>query len=297
MNNFTQPIQRHLDTVAIRSPRAVLNWVVPAQSWRHFAQLILVSSGRVRAVLRDSYIELGPSDVAWLPPGLMVEAEFGAGTQADLVTVSEEWLIPAVAHTPGTDVPLRDIPETIHTVSLHDERYRQQIQSSIESLRFELLENGAGAAVIVAAEFTSLLTYLYRLVDTDLLRKPTGLANSVVYQRFLQLVELRFREHWTVGQYADYMGVTSRRLETATGRGAGESPGVMIQRKLVNEACQRLAYSPLSVSEVAYGLGFRDPAYFNRFFRKKTGKTPGAWRREIWAKEQAAVDESFAAWP
>ena len=37
----------------------------------------------------------------------------------------------------------------------------------------------------------------------------------------------------------------------------------------------RLQQLDLPVEQIGYGLGFRDPAYFNRFFRKYRGASPG----------------------
>jgi AraC family transcriptional activator of pobA len=47
---------------------------------------------------------------------------------------------------------------------------------------------------------------------------------------------------------------------------------------------------------VAYGLGFRDAAYFSRFFRRMSGETPGAFRK-VAAASPANAPGSFAAWP
>jgi AraC family transcriptional activator of pobA len=48
---------------------------------------------------------------------------------------------------------------------------------------------------------------------------------------------------------------------------------------------------------VAYSLGFREPAYFNRFFKRVTGQSPGAYRRSCRSARSAVTAESFAAWP
>ena len=49
----------------------------------------------------------------------------------------------------------------------------------------------------------------------------------------------------------------------------------IIHERLVREACTRLQQLDLPVEQIGYGLGFRDPAYFNRFFRKYRGASPG----------------------
>jgi AraC family transcriptional activator of pobA len=52
----------------------------------------------------------------------------------------------------------------------------------------------------------------------------------------------------------------------------------------------------LPVEQIGYGRGFRDPAYFNRFFRKYSGASPGNYRRQA-RLEHARSGPSYAAWP
>jgi AraC-like DNA-binding protein len=49
----------------------------------------------------------------------------------------------------------------------------------------------------------------------------------------------------------------------------------------------RSATGTLSVSEIAYGVGFEDPSYFIRFFRRLIGKTPSAFRDQCYLKYSA----------
>ena len=44
------------------------------------------------------------------------------------------------------------------------------------------------------------------------------------------------------------------------------------------EAKRQLHYTSSPVSEIAYALGFEDPAYFTRFFSRLTGESPRAFR-------------------
>jgi AraC family transcriptional regulator, transcriptional activator of pobA len=45
------------------------------------------------------------------------------------------------------------------------------------------------------------------------------------------------------------------------------------------EARRRLVYSANSVSSIAAELGFKDSAYFCRFFRRRSGASPQVFRR------------------
>ncbi|HNH36489.1 MAG TPA: AraC family transcriptional regulator, partial [Rhodocyclaceae bacterium] len=52
----------------------------------------------------------------------------------------------------------------------------------------------------------------------------------------------------------------------------------LVQARLLLEARRRLVYIAAPVSLLAYELGFQDPAYFCRVFKRATGMTPTAFR-------------------
>jgi YesN/AraC family two-component response regulator len=54
----------------------------------------------------------------------------------------------------------------------------------------------------------------------------------------------------------------------------------MIAERIIKECTQYLLHSNLSISEIAYSLGFENIAYFSKFYRKHTGKTPSEIREQ-----------------
>jgi ligand-binding sensor domain-containing protein len=58
----------------------------------------------------------------------------------------------------------------------------------------------------------------------------------------------------------------------------GVSPSDFLKQVRMQRACQLLAKSRLSVAEVAYAIGFTDPKYFTKCFKKDTGMTPTEYR-------------------
>ena len=110
------------------------------------------------------------------------------------------------------------------------------------------------------------------------------------------MVELHYRDSWPVARYADALGVTpTSRTPIASARRAAARARSSTSG-WVREACTRLQQLDLPVEQIGYGLGFRDPAYFNRFFRKYRGASPGNYRRQI-RLEHARSGPSYAAWP
>jgi AraC family transcriptional regulator, transcriptional activator of pobA len=91
-------------------------------------------------------------------------------------------------------------------------------------------------------------------------------------------VEDRFTEHADLREHCAALGVTPSTLARACRAVAGHSPLEMIHERLMLEARRMLSYSSLSVSQVAYALGF-EPAYFSRFFAQREGVSPLAFQR------------------
>ncbi|MBI1619074.1 helix-turn-helix domain-containing protein [Aquamicrobium zhengzhouense] len=92
------------------------------------------------------------------------------------------------------------------------------------------------------------------------------------------LIAANFREHKPVSFYSETLGVSAAHLNRIARRATGYSVLGLITMQLLEAARRDLVFTPTSVQGIAYGLGFSDPAYFNRFFRRQTGMTPGAFR-------------------
>jgi AraC-like DNA-binding protein len=92
--------------------------------------------------------------------------------------------------------------------------------------------------------------------------------------------ELRLGVEPTVEAVAQGLAVSVRSLQRAL-RSEGETFGVTVDRLRRELALHHLADATLSVSEVAFVLGFSEPAAFHRAFRRWTGKTPLAHRAQL----------------
>ena len=101
------------------------------------------------------------------------------------------------------------------------------------------------------------------------------------FRNFSRLVNIHYKEKHSVADYADLLNLAPKTLSNKFHKLNLENPNEMIKNRIVLEAKRLLLYSELSVKEIAYQLGYEDPAYFNRIFLQKSGKTPAAFRKEI----------------
>ncbi|MBO6277097.1 MAG: helix-turn-helix domain-containing protein, partial [Pseudomonas sp.] len=95
---------------------------------------------------------------------------------------------------------------------------------------------------------------------------------------FNQQVEAQFRQQPSVEQLAHQVGISVAHLNSICRELAGQSALQIIHQRLLLEAKRHLIYTPMTISEVADSLGFADPAYFARFFRRLSGTSPSTFR-------------------
>ena len=92
------------------------------------------------------------------------------------------------------------------------------------------------------------------------------------YAAFKLAVETHLTEQHDVHTIADELAMTPGSLYGLVKEFSGLSPKEWIMNRLILEAQRKLHYSSPSVKELAYELGFNDPNYFSRLFKKKTGQ-------------------------
>ena len=89
--------------------------------------------------------------------------------------------------------------------------------------------------------------------------------------RIRELVEKDFRTQPTVFEMASRLNMTDGRLTAICRAVADASPQQILHARLLVEAKRQLLYTVRASSTIAYALGFKDPAYFSRFFKRATG--------------------------
>jgi len=104
--------------------------------------------------------------------------------------------------------------------------------------------------------------------------KPT----HQLFIRFRKMVETDFRRLHTVQEYADQLNVAVRTLNKCVNECSKMSPLAFINERIVLEAKRLVRYTNLMIKEIAYDLGYDDPSYFVKLFKRQTGYLPSEFR-------------------
>jgi len=105
-------------------------------------------------------------------------------------------------------------------------------------------------------------------------------AAFTLLSRFRGLIDRHMSSPWSVADYCEALDVRPIDLATACKESTGRTPGSLIQEQKLQRAMRELRNTDASAAEIGYLVGFNDPAYFSRFFRRHTGQSPVEFRRE-----------------
>lgn len=97
--------------------------------------------------------------------------------------------------------------------------------------------------------------------------------NCLIYQNFRTLKR--------PSDYAELLHISTSGLTKATKKYYGKTVTDLIQDCMLEEARKELAYSGKSIKEIAIELGFEDPYYFSRLFKKVSGISPDVYRQQV----------------
>lgn len=125
----------------------------------------------------------------------------------------------------------------------------------------------------------TLLMYIFRLInltqDAAVLLDPSKVMDTAV-----NYIDLHFSEKITLDELAEKCYTNKYHLSHLFTRTQGVSVGKYILDKRIALSKELLKNRSNSVEYIAEETGFHDPAYFCRVFKRETGKSPSAWRKE-----------------
>lgn len=243
---------------------------------RYF-QLHYLATGKVTLHLDDHYYSVQAPLFILTPPSVPHAFITGPESDGHVLTVRQELIWPLIeklwpgsgeaATLAGLCLSLESSPHTLAAL----EHYWPLVAA-------EFSQPHPGRELVLAALAQAIFTLLLREAPPDD-HSACGVRGEMrIFQRFNRLVDEQFAQHWAVPDYANALGISESRLTGLCRRFANQPPKRLIYERLLREAKRLLRYSPQSVHQIAYALGYKDPAYFARFFHRMAGCPPSAFR-------------------
>jgi signal transduction histidine kinase/DNA-binding response OmpR family regulator len=243
------------------------------------------------------------------PSVLIIEDNSGVSSYIKSLLEKDYYIQEAINGQEGIDIALEYIPDLIITDVMMPEKNGYEVCQTLKNdlrtshipivmltakadfdSKIEGLEKGADAYLFKPFEKDELLVRLRKLlqlrkqlqelyskgiINIEIPEKASALENKFLEDITNLIEEQLENSNLTVPDICQAMQLSHtqlyRKLKAVTGR----TPSQFIRRIRLHKAKHLLIHSKLNVSEVAYEVGFNDPNYFSRMFKKEFGNSPG----------------------
>jgi AraC-like DNA-binding protein len=127
--------------------------------------------------------------------------------------------------------------------------------------------------------------YIIFLIICDIIMKKNKLANNglshqdAIFQTFLKYVEKHYKSERSVKFYADKLCFTPKYLSSVIYHVSGKHASEWLDSYIELEIKMLLKSTDITIQQIAYELNFSSPSHFGKFFKRLTGLSPKAYRR------------------
>ncbi|MEM1338703.1 MAG: helix-turn-helix transcriptional regulator [Bacteroidota bacterium] len=139
---------------------------------------------------------------------------------------------------------------------------------------------------VIISQIGTLLNYADRFYHRQFLTREK--ENHHILDRLEQLLNDHFNDEIlksnhppSVKDVAGSLNVSPNYLSGLLKVLTGKSTQQYIQDRIVEKAKERLSLGEMSISDIAYELGFEYPQSFSKLFKSKTGQSPSEYRRSL----------------
>jgi len=264
----------HCETILARS--RLHDFEIKPHRHEQFYQILFLETGDGRVTIDGRAARLEAPCLLLLPPLVVHGFSFSHNVEGLVVTLFERRLAEILRASPDV---MRGL-EAPRLLSLANQpAIASRVAASLAAVWTEFQAQEPARLAAIEAQLALLLIAAHRLCGQADETQPEGQRRGHAHiARFRHLVEQDYRKRQPIEAYARRLGLTATHLNRLCRVHPGASALDVVNARLMLEAKRCLVFTALGVKETAGALGFEDPAYFTRFFRRESGMTPLAFR-------------------
>jgi len=240
-----------------------------------FYSIFWIESGEATHATEFVEYSLKADTILFVPPGLKHRMYIDSSVGGTYILFNEEFIrYNQKNHVPLKEYRLFNNPDFKSLITVLPER-RDKLLNITNLIFDELRTSDDYSQEIVLNLLHLFLLESRRIFDQQNqagIEKQAETPDSTIIQ-FKLLIENNFQTQKNVSSYAEMMNINPSCLNEMAKRTTGITAGELIRNRVIDETKKLLYSSSMSGKEIAFQLGFDDPAYFSRFFRKYTGLT------------------------
>lgn len=268
------PDVMHCETIAARS--SLHDWELEPHRHARLHQVLVLEAGGGVAHVEGEDVVLRPRAVLNIPAGTVHGFSFQPGSDGFIVTLPDDLVDASLEGTGATRRVL---------ASFGVARGDRVLRGLARQVWREFTGQDAARALVLRGLCATLLGLVARALASQPHPQSLDAATPRLFSRFEALLEEHVTEQWKVARYADALGVSPTHLSRVARAITGLPASGVVDQRLMREARRLLAYTSMSITTVAYALGFGDPAHFTRSFSRLFGCSPRAFRARLHARQ------------
>ncbi|HEY0271769.1 MAG TPA: helix-turn-helix domain-containing protein [Chitinophaga sp.] len=248
---------------------------------RHdFYAMYWIKSGSLRLTIDTTIHAVGANTLLFVAPGQVYQMHFSEMLEGYLVAFQDGFLcLKDASQHSGINSSLFFNPRFSSVITL-DPAMEGDFDWLVQRMMREIVEQQPEYLLATHGLLRYLLVLASRMQAAAGTVTPDTLFPHYngVYLQFKQLIEEKFRTLKNVSDYADLLHIKPVQLNEISKQLSGITAGEHIRNRIILEARRYLYNTDLSAKEIAYQLGFEDPHYFSRFFKKYTSQSPSEFK-------------------
>ncbi len=246
-----------------------------------YQAIIWIDTGRGTHLIDDQLYDVEPNTFMLVTKDQMHAFNPESGTLGCSIRFSDSFLDSATYHSTCKYSLFNNL--TVNSVLKVNETEKPAFEMLVLQLLNEYeKEDELGRFDIIQHLLEALILKLDQLKKKQFTGQyNTNNSTYLIFQRFNLELEKYFKTYHNVSSYAERLNISHRKLSDVLRLFVGKSTLEVIQERIITEAKRALMYSGQTIQEIAFELGFEDPFYFSKVFKKVTGQAPKAFRVKL----------------
>ncbi|MFC4776219.1 AraC family transcriptional regulator [Paenibacillus sp. GCM10023252] len=157
----------------------------------------------------------------------------------------------------------------------------EAMQASFNTI-FQASKAGTSRDVQLVSALYAFLAELIEGADCNSVQTMRGtLPKDYYMNKVVEFIEINYSRSLAIAEIAEVVGLDRKYLARIFKEASGVSPQQYLIQFRVRKACQLLQETSLTISQIAYSVGYSNPLLFSKMFKQTQGLSPLAYRNNI----------------
>lgn len=266
--------------------------VPPAHS-HEFIELVYVVKGEAKHVFEGQSYQIQTNDVFIINPGEVHTFQIEKGKKIDIINclflpnlIQDSWL-KDLGVSQSMDYfyihPFLDSRERFHHLLNLKGDYTERLHSLLEGMMYEYTREGSCFSTLIRLQLVELLILLSRIYNEQRIQQPHSSVNDsnrLLVRRVCGYLSRNYDQKISIPSLCKLFTISPRHLNRLFKEETNQTVVEMLQNIRIEKAKKFLMETNDKVIDIAIRVGYDDPAFFSRLFRREVNCSPGQFREQ-----------------